>query len=39
MTDEAKKMAWRLHGVRVVHADEFDPNTAQTPGDGTRGSD
>jgi uncharacterized RmlC-like cupin family protein len=32
MADEAKKMAWRLHGVRVVHADELDPNTAQTPG-------
>src|SRR3954454_11329194 len=23
---------WRLDGVRVVHADEFDPNTPQTPG-------
>ena len=23
---------WRLHGVRVVHASELDPNTAQTPG-------
>ena len=23
---------WRLHGVRVVHADELDPNTPQTPG-------
>jgi uncharacterized RmlC-like cupin family protein len=23
---------WRLHGVRVVHANELDPNTAQTPG-------
>ncbi|MEO5701859.1 MAG: cupin domain-containing protein [Casimicrobiaceae bacterium] len=23
---------WRLHGVRVVHADELDSNTAQTPG-------
>jgi uncharacterized RmlC-like cupin family protein len=23
---------WRLRGVRVVHAGEFDPNTAQTPG-------
>jgi uncharacterized RmlC-like cupin family protein len=22
----------RLHGVRIVHADELDPNTAQTPG-------
>ena len=23
---------WRLDGVRVVHADELDPNTPQTPG-------
>jgi uncharacterized RmlC-like cupin family protein len=23
---------WRLHGVRVVHGSELDPNTAQTPG-------
>lgn len=23
---------WRLHGVRVVRANELDPNTAQTPG-------
>jgi uncharacterized RmlC-like cupin family protein len=23
---------WREHGVRVVHADELDPNTPQTPG-------
>jgi uncharacterized RmlC-like cupin family protein len=23
---------WRLHGVRVVHGDELDPNTPQTPG-------
>jgi uncharacterized RmlC-like cupin family protein len=23
---------WRAHGVRVVHGDELDPNTAQTPG-------
>ena len=23
---------WRLHGVRVVHGDELDVNTAQTPG-------
>ena len=23
---------WRLNGVRVVRADELDPNTAQTPG-------
>ena len=23
---------WRAHGVRVVHADELDTNTPQTPG-------
>ncbi|MFQ6325273.1 cupin domain-containing protein [Nocardia sp. CWNU-33] len=23
---------YRLHGVRIVHADELDPNTPQTPG-------
>jgi uncharacterized RmlC-like cupin family protein len=23
---------WRRHGVRIVHADELDPNTPQTPG-------
>src|SRR5258705_13391269 len=23
---------WRLHGVRVVHGNELDVNTAQTPG-------
>ena len=23
---------WRLHGVRVVHANELDSNTPQTPG-------
>src|SRR4051794_18193408 len=25
-------MDWRLNGVCVVHADELDPNTPQTPG-------
>ena len=25
-------MDWRSQGVRVVHADELDPNTPQTPG-------
>jgi len=28
-TDTTK---WRLHGVRVVHSDELDVNTPQTPG-------
>ena len=23
---------WRTHGIRVVHANELDPNTPQTPG-------
>ena len=23
---------WRTHGVRVIHANELDPNTPQTPG-------
>lgn len=23
---------YRLHGVRIVHSDELDPNTPQTPG-------
>jgi len=23
---------YRLHGVRIVHAGELDPNTPQTPG-------
>jgi uncharacterized RmlC-like cupin family protein len=23
---------WRQHGVRIVHASELDPSTAQTPG-------
>jgi uncharacterized RmlC-like cupin family protein len=23
---------WRAHGVRIVHANELDPNTPQTPG-------
>jgi uncharacterized RmlC-like cupin family protein len=25
-------MDWRQHGVRIVHADELDTNTPQTPG-------
>jgi uncharacterized RmlC-like cupin family protein len=28
----AQQPDWRLHGVRVVHASELDPNTPQTPG-------
>lgn len=31
--DRASERAdWRLHGVRVVHADNLDENTPQTPG-------
>src|ERR1700712_4072463 len=29
---ESTETKWRLHGVRVVHGDELDVNTAQTPG-------
>jgi len=29
---EANESRWRLDGVRVVRAGEFDPNTPQTPG-------
>ncbi|MDT5235377.1 MAG: hypothetical protein QOF47_1364 [Mycobacterium sp.] len=32
MTVERAGSAWRLHGVRVVHADELDVNTPQTSG-------
>ena len=31
MTDSNKK-DWRDEGVRIVHHDQLDPNTAQTPG-------
>ena len=29
---QATDSKWRLHGVRVAHANELDTNTAQTPG-------
>src|ERR1700712_3123058 len=29
---ESTETKWRLHGVRVVHGNELDVNTAQTPG-------
>ena len=32
MSDETNRMTWRLHGVRVVRADELDSNTPQTVG-------
>jgi len=28
----ADNPGYREHGVRIVHADELDPNTKQTPG-------
>ena len=31
MTDDNRSQ-WRLHGVRVVHGNELDINTPQTPG-------
>ena len=32
MTTERPPVDWRLTGIRVVHADELDGNTPQTPG-------
>jgi uncharacterized RmlC-like cupin family protein len=32
MSAERPDADWRLRGVRVVHADELDVNTPQTPG-------
>ena len=32
MTTERPRVDWRLTGIRVVHADELDVNTPQTPG-------
>ena len=32
MPDRETKPDWKHHGVRVVHADELDTNTPQTPG-------
>jgi uncharacterized RmlC-like cupin family protein len=32
VTSERDDSDWRLHGVRVVHGDELDTNTPQTPG-------
>ena len=30
--DKPSESNWKFHGVRVVHANELDINTAQTPG-------
>src|SRR3954454_22056823 len=32
MAEPPRDVDWRHHGVRVVHADQLDPNTPQTPG-------
>ena len=29
---ESTKTNWRTDGVRIIHSDELDPNTPQTPG-------
>ena len=31
MSDRPVESRWKFHGVRVVHANELDVNTAQTP--------
>jgi len=30
--DQPSESKWRNHGVRIVHSDELDLNTPQTPG-------
>ena len=30
--DQRAAVDWRTHGVKVIPADQLDPNTAQTPG-------
>jgi uncharacterized RmlC-like cupin family protein len=32
MANDNTEMDWKLKGVRIVHADELDANTPQTPG-------
>lgn len=32
MSESETKPDWKHHGVRVVHSDELDTNTPQTPG-------
>jgi uncharacterized RmlC-like cupin family protein len=32
MNSDDRRIHWRLHGVRVVRANELDTNTPQTPG-------
>jgi uncharacterized RmlC-like cupin family protein len=32
MSDDEMKTDWKHHGVRIVHSNELDSNTPQTPG-------
>jgi uncharacterized RmlC-like cupin family protein len=32
MADTVPKIDWREHGVKIIHADQLDSNTPQTPG-------
>ena len=32
MSDDEMKTDWKQHGVRIVHSNELDSNTPQTPG-------
>jgi len=32
MAESVSKIDWREHGVKVIRADQLDPNTPQTPG-------
>jgi uncharacterized RmlC-like cupin family protein len=32
MAQDGSKIDWREHGVKIIRADQLDPNTPQTPG-------
>jgi len=32
MANGVSKIDWREHGVKIIRADQLDPNTPQTPG-------
>jgi uncharacterized RmlC-like cupin family protein len=32
MADTVPRIHWREHGVKIIHADQLDSNTPQTPG-------
>jgi uncharacterized RmlC-like cupin family protein len=32
MAESVSKIDWREHGVKIIRADQLDPNTPQTPG-------